>query len=181
MSKADFVKDTAKFLPILVFFAGALWIVLTTKDPAVLPLGSILPKITYTDKDGNKVIFAEGEKRTLIMFFRQKCEHCRYQIIQLDGKINHMPDINICLFTDDRILFQSTYIQKFSNLAKNENLIWGVVGKKFIDEFFEVRQYPCFFLYNSNKILVSKFSGERKFDWLISEIEKADSPEYRKR
>lgn len=141
----------------------ALFFILETTKPELLPPGSTMPEIQYLDKNGSHVLQIELKNKSIIMFFSLDCDHCLYQLSQFQRHIDELGDMNLILLTPDKNVFINHCLSQFDILLQRKNVTLGIVEKNIFKTKFGSTALPILFCFNSSGQLIKKFKGETKF------------------
>ncbi len=161
-----------------VFFIGVIILAVTfgTTDE-ILPIGSKLPNIKYTDFVDTSLIAVKG-KPIVIMYFKPDCPHCEYELKIMNKGINELGSADVYLITTAKSFFQDSVYKKQINLISAENVKFGMVAVDEYKEKFGITATPAFYFFNQQGRLVEKIIGETKFDRLLGSIRRADGSKH---
>lgn len=122
--------------------------------------GMTAPEFTYTGLDGQKHTFAADSTRigTILFFNDPDCTECSMARLRLDADVQTTRQIET-----GRIDFYSIYPgeadQEWLTQAMGYPKIWQVGAAPEIDEIYDIRTSPCFYVLNpQGKILIKTAS-----------------------
>ncbi len=172
------MSKNIKILLLGAFFIGIIVLVIafgTQKE--ILPIGSQLPKIMFTDFVDTNYITTKN-KHVMIMFFKPACPYCEYELKIMNKGINELGSAEIYLITTKKSFFQDSVYKKQINLISAENVKFGLVAEEEYKEKFGLTATPAFYFFDHEGKLVEKIIGETKFDRLIESIKKAGGAQH---
>ncbi len=159
---------------IILFFAGfTAWLVIEASAPEVLPEGSLMPGIKYTDKKGTGVLMPDSIKRTMVIYFSSGCTHCKYELGEINKNIGKFASINIYLFTTEKDFFKKTEVKRWDVLYKTNNVCFGIIDKNEYENKFGSMVTPSIFIFNAQGKLEKKIIGEMKIEILLKDLKLA--------
>lgn len=130
-----------------------------------------MPEFTFEDMNNKSYSFLniDPEKSTIFIYFNTECDHCQYEVKELKKNIDKFSNTSILLISSERI----NIIKEFYKTYSLENLQNIKILKDLADSFYKIfstRVIPTIFVYNKDKKLINKFSGETKMDVIINSI-----------
>lgn len=167
-----------KILLMGAFFIGIIILVIafgTQKE--ILPIGSQLPKIMFTDFAGTNYITVKN-KPVMIMFFKPACPYCEYELKIMNKGINELGSADIYLITTEKSFFQDNVYKKQINLISAGNVKFGLAAEDEYKEKFGITATPAFYFFDQQGNLVEKIIGETKFDRLLGLIRRTDGSKH---
>ena len=154
------------FMLIFVFLIG--WLFMQALKPEVLPVGSFMPEIKYFDATGTHILKADSIQNILVVLFSRNCEHCQYQLKQINTNLNKLANTQLFLLTTEQDFFKTDYLEQFKILTRAENVHWGIVNKKQFKENFGSMVLPSIFLFDKPGKLINKIRGEVRIEKIIT-------------
>ena len=109
----------------------------------------------------------------MIIFFSRKCPHCEYELSILNENIDSLNTAAIYLITTDKDYLENPDAQKYTNLLKSINVVFGIIDNDKYLKTFGIAVTPALYFFNKNEILTSKISGETKLRRIMEEINKS--------
>ncbi len=165
-----------KNLSITLFFAlligVVIFILIQGAKPEVLPIGSKLPRLIFTTLNGNDTLKIDYQNKIFVLFFSEKCSHCKYELKLLNKNINKLSETIIYLFTVDRNYLNSTEIKTNKNLFFNKKVVYGIVEENEFREMFGEFITPSLYFFNKYGKLTAKINGETKIERIMEELKK---------
>ncbi len=156
---------------IIILFAGLTgWLIIEASRPEVLPIGSSLPEIKYVSLSGNDALKTDTTKETMIIYFNSECEHCKYELRQLNENIDKFKNIKIYLFTIEKDFFKKSVMKELNELYKAKNISFGIVDKSEYENKFGSMVTPSIFLFDYSNKLIKKIRGEMKIESLLKDL-----------
>ena len=163
--KTLFLLAICTFLGVAVFAQNAAIEPAYKRIPTVPPFNLALASDSsiFTKENLRK------KKPLIIMVFSPDCDHCLHATEDLIK--------NIKLFKNTEILLASSLsyesVQKFYrdlNLASYKNIHVGYDNKRFLNSFFEVRNFPSIFLYDKKGKFMKDFLDHPDFKNISSSL-----------
>jgi len=171
------VKKLALTLFILFFISIIGWLFLEASKPDVLPIGSHIPEIEFKTQTGSVHLQPDYTHNIMVVSFHQQCEHCVYQLSQLNRNITKFQNLKIVLLTFEQHYFKTNDIYNYNLLAVSENVSWGVIDKSQFKKYFGRLVIPSIFIFDSSGMLYKKIHGEIKIESLLKSIKNLSGPE----
>ncbi|MBA4407589.1 hypothetical protein C0389_09965 [bacterium] len=172
------MSKSIKILLMGVFFIGVIILAVTFGTTSeILPVGSNLPNIKYTDFVETNFITVKG-KPIMIMYFKPDCPHCEYELKIMSKGINELVSADIYLITTAKNFFLDSVYKKQINLISAENVKFGLVAEEEYKEKFGITAVPAFYFFDHQGKLVEKIIGETKFDRLLGLIRRTDGSKH---
>ena len=163
-------KKVIAIFILLLFACFTGWLILEGAGPETLPEGSALPEISYTGANGSRVLKPDTATEKMIIYFNTNCEHCKYELSQLDKNAEKFNNIKVYLFTIEKDFFKKRAFEKWGNLYKNEGITFGIVQKSKYENKFGSMITPSIYIFNSSNKLKRKIRGEIKIESLLKDL-----------
>lgn len=158
-------------IAILLLFAGFTgWLIIEGAGPEILPEGSALPEINYISVNGNSVLKPDTATEKMIIYFNTNCDHCKYELSQLNKNVEKFKNIKVYLFTSEKDLFKKPAVKSWSNLYKKDGITFGIIQKSEYENKFGSMITPSIFIFNSSNKLTRKIRGEIKIESLLKDL-----------
>ena len=164
------LKKIFLFLFMIIFLGLIGWLFYQASKPDVLPVGSFIPELEYSDTTGTHVLKPDSSQFTMIVLFNPNCEHCQYQLNQFNIHLNRFANTQLFLLTTEQNIFNKNYLEQFETLAQAENVHWGIVDKKQFKGKFGNIVLPSIFLFNKTGKLINKIRGEVRIEKIIKKL-----------
>lgn len=155
---------------IIIFAFAVVLLIVAGNRPAILPLGSDLPNIEYSDSATVKTVTADSLKNILIIFFKKECPHCEYELELLNNNTDKIKNVKLYLLTTEKDIFTSGFTNKFSALKKLPYTTFGIVNKEEYKNKFGVMVTPALYFFNKAGKLTAKLKGETKLERILKEL-----------
>jgi hypothetical protein len=141
-------------------------------------IGTIyLSDLNFEGEMGQEIISSDSTRTTVIVWFHPECEHCRYQLDEINDNIRRLQAARFLFITDERAFFAKKFNIAWPDLVQSSHAIFGIIDRsKFIDEFGPVIT-PSLLFFNHRGILKEKLLGEVKFEKIVQMINKHPVPE----
>lgn len=159
------------YIMLIISFVALLLI--RTLKTKVLSENSKLPALEFFSFCGPTKLI-HFNKPLIVVYFSSNCEHCQYQLAIFNDHIKKLHNIDIYFFTSESDFFSNNTRLQWKNLAKAENVMFGIVSQADFEELFGPITTPALFFYNSRGKLYSKNRGELKLEKIIEIIQKLD-------
>ncbi|MFA3782330.1 redoxin domain-containing protein [Melioribacteraceae bacterium 4301-Me] len=172
-------KELTAVLFIVIFITATIWVIVEGSKAEILPVGSKLPEIKLKTFYGLNTLKSNGYNKIIVIYFSKECSHCKYELDLLNKNINMLTNTEVYFITADKDYLDSEQIKEYKSLLQNKNVIFGVINKEEYNKNFGSNATPTLYFFNQKGILTSKIIGETKFERIIEELKKSDSPGYR--
>ncbi|MFO7890536.1 MAG: hypothetical protein R6V04_09385 [bacterium] len=139
-------------------------------QPEVLPVGSIMPTITFEDKLGSQVLKTDSVHKTMIVCFNSDCEHCMYELNVINDNYQKFKNINIYLLTAEENFNTRDYLNKFTRFKKANNVKWGSINNNEFKNKLGGFGVPYILIFDKYGVLLNKITGEIKLTKLLEEF-----------
>jgi peroxiredoxin len=138
--------------------------------------GTKIPELIFEGKMGKENLTNDDDKTTVIIWFHPDCEHCLYQLTQINAFIDLLSNTKFFFLTAERKFPSTRHLGLWPNLTTAEHVRFGVLEKeRFMASFGKVTT-PTTFIFNKRGILVEKIFGEVKFQKIRRVLESIKTP-----
>ena len=166
------MKRYVAIFSLILFILVIIWLFIEGMKPEVLPIGSIMPEISYTDINETTILKRDNNTHTLIVFFSEKCQHCQFELNELNKNINKLENVRVYLFTSDKRYLESENIKKYTALLNSTSTTFGIINLKEYKNKFGGTATPIIYFFNDKCALFAKKIGAAKFENINNEINK---------
>ena len=160
-------KQVITVIFMVIFIGSIARLIVEATKPEILPLDSLLPPLEYIGKNGIQVLEPDTVNNTMIVLFHRKCEHCLYQLKQLNDHLTGFSDTNIFLLTTENKFFEHDNNKNWSSLTRANCVFWGIVKKNQVQEIFGIKVIPYIFIFNKSGRLFCKIKGKVRFNRIL--------------
>lgn len=168
-----------KILLMGVFFIGVIILAVTFGTTSeILPVGSNLPNIKYTDFVDTSLISVK-DKPIVIMYFKPNCSYCGYELEAMNKNLDDTSLADLYFITADKSYVRNKVYKKWKNLFSNSSVNFGFVESEEYKQKFGITATPAFYFFNSDGKLTNKIVGELKFEKILEGIEKSGGAQHR--
>lgn len=111
--------------------------------------------------------FLDKRKATILMVFSPDCEHCQQMTKEITANIKKFKKVQIVMTSP----LPYDFIKKFYidyKIAKYPIITLARDPTYFLGNFFKVRSFPSFFIYNKKGELVNWYNGETPLEKIIA-------------
>jgi len=155
---------------ISLFITAVVYMIIEGSRPEILPIGSKLPKIEFNMVNGSRIIKADTLHKTVVIFFSEKCPHCKYELNILNENVEKIMAADFYLITIDKDIFTDGFTDKYPALQKADNIKFGIVKKEAYVKKFGILVTPTLYFFNTKGKLTAKIKGETKFERILKEL-----------
>ena len=155
---------------LILFILAIIWLFIEGLKPDVLPIGSKMPRISYTDINGTKILKPDNNNRTLIVYFSEKCPHCQFELNELNKNINQLENVQVYFFTSAKDYLESENIKEYNALLNSANTTFAIINLKEYQNKCGGNVTPALYFFNEEGILYAKKNGETKYKSIKKEI-----------
>ena len=113
--------------------------------------------------DSTRFIFPLA-KPVVFILYNSTCEHCQYELSQINAEINSFNNIELVFLSSEPILAIKKVALLFES-HRNVNFI-KINPEDVYDNFGTVR-YPTILIYGTNGKLIKEFKGETKVEAIL--------------
>lgn len=156
------------FVLLVLCLVGRLLIIVL--QPEVLPVGSIMPMITFEDESGTQVLRPDSIHKIIILCFHSDCEHCMYELNVINHNFQKFRNINIYFLTAEEDFNLRDYLNKFPKLNQTDNVKWGYLHNNVFENKLGGFGVPYILIFDKYGMLLNKITGEIKLTKLLEEF-----------
>lgn len=109
------------------------------------------------------------KKPVLVMLFSPDCDHCQQALDDLKAHITKFKKTEILLVSHLKFDLLVAYYQKHQ-LQQFPNIIMARDGSYLLGTFYQLKNYPSFFLYNKRGELIDAFEGSVPIEKIASRL-----------
>jgi thiol-disulfide isomerase/thioredoxin len=171
------MRKVFKFILIIVIlsFSGiAIWALyqkINVKKEALQNLRKV-PKLDLLTLDNIRVSELEAltsSKPSIIVFFNSECDHCKFQIQEIEKYNQKLKEVNVLLISSEEL----TSLQSFASLFDFENIPsfqFLKIYEKDVYKAFGSLTVPHIFIYDKDNNLKREFKGETGLEAILQHV-----------
>ena len=129
---------------------------------------------------GKDYLTRDREKSTVIIWFHPDCEHCLYQLTQINDHIHLLKGVRFFFFTAEKNFPAAQHLGLWPRLTSSAFVHFGIVDKENFSAVFGRIVTPTMFIFNREGKLEEKLYGEVKIGKIQRLISHSTVPEYEK-
>jgi thioredoxin-related protein len=138
------------------------WLYVHAHRQESVPIGATMPVLRFLTPRGTAELQPDSGMKTLVMYFHSNCEHCKYELWQLDRHAAKFAAIKLVFLTSEPAFFDSGIIEEWPALRTAGNVVWGIVDRQQFKRTFGVTATPYLFFFDEEGTLFNKMRGEVK-------------------
>lgn len=135
----------------------------TAKNLVQTKIQSTPVNVNLFTLDSTRFIFPLA-KPVVFILYNSTCEHCQYELSQINAEINSFNNIELVFLSSEPILAIKKVALLFES-HRNVNFI-KINPEDVYDNFGTVR-YPTILIYGTNGKLIKEFKGETKVEAIL--------------
>ena len=143
--------------------SGIGWLFVEGLSPGGLNVGSKLPEISYIDINGKEQSITGGGMKTIVVYFSPVCDHCDYQLKELEKNIKRLRNVRIFLFTSYNEFLEYEGMNKYPDLRDMDDVVFGYVDNDEYESKFGSNVTPTTYTTDENGEVTGRFKGRTKF------------------
>jgi len=124
--------------------------------------GTKMPELMFEGKMGNERLIHDSTMTMVIIWFHPDCEHCLYQLTQINAHIDLLRDTKFFFLTAEKDFPSTRHLGLWPNLTSADHVRFGVLDKESFKASFGKVITPTTFIFNKQGKLVEKIFGEVK-------------------
>lgn len=113
--------------------------------------------------DGGRFTIPTGKPVVLILF-NSTCEHCQYELSQINAEINSFNNIELVFLSSEPI---PAIKQSALPFEGNRNVNFVKINPEDVFDNFGTVRYPTILIYGTNGRLIKEFKGETKVEAIL--------------
>jgi len=133
-----------------------------------LRIGSKIPSLKYFNRNGFQILAADSIKPLVILYFHSGCEHCIYQLDQIEKNLDQFSSQKFIFLTYEKKFFAESKDSQWGLLSTQDEYSFGIVNENEFRNYFGTVYTPSIFIFNPRGSLCSKFDGEVKIEKLLA-------------
>lgn len=129
----------------------------------VLSSQKTLDELVITDISGQQIHYeGAGGRSTVLLFFNTECEYCLEETQGVKRSGSSLANVRIFFISSESIETIARFAHQ-QNLLSIPGVRVGRMDKKLLEKNFDVVTMPSTFIYDSQGILIKKFTGLTQF------------------
>ncbi len=157
------VKRITAILFLFLFMSGVGWLYVEGLSPGGVNVGSKLPEIHFSDLNGHQQVMRNLGMKAMVVYFSPVCDHCDYQLKELEKNIERLRNVRIFLFTSYNEFLEYEGMNKYPDLSDMDDVIFGIVDYDEYDTKYGSNVTPTTYIADENGEVTGKFKGRTKF------------------
>jgi peroxiredoxin len=142
--------------------------------------GAKVPDLIFEGKMGKECLVHDSTMTTVIVWFHPDCEHCLYQLTQIDAHIHVLSSTKFFFLTADKNFPSTRHLGLWPNLTSAGHVRFGILDReRFMASFGKVIT-PTTFIFDRQGHLIEKIFGEVKIKKIQYVLDSVNIPEHGK-
>ena len=178
MQKIKQIRQIIAFFFIVGIFLFLMFLLfLNIQTIPRIKIGEPFPAMPCAFSTGAGRLEPADVKAAILILFHQDCEHCLYQLKQINSKYDHFPGWTLIFMTADPDFDWHSIPERWPNLTRNQ---WVKVDSDTLYSRFGRFGIPAFFLFGDDSRLIEKQTGEMKISKVLTLLRRHETCYFRR-